>query len=120
MPKRTGAKRGHKCGKEFDRYCTDCWERRLQKMHLTEYAGAHTSETTWLPQSILEHLPWTEEEAREGGVFKPRRKRGHSNTEAFYSGTPDTSENNELINTIFSVTSNEIDSLCETNNTFNT
>ena len=89
-------------------------------MHLTEYAGAHTSETTWLPQSVLEHLPWTEEDARDGEAFRPRRKRGHGSTEAFYSGTPDTSENNERINAMLSETSDEIDSICEASNTFNT
>jgi hypothetical protein len=54
MPKRTGAKKGHKCSKEFDRFCDECWERRLKVMNLEMGRAQHSSETTYIPQRELE------------------------------------------------------------------
>jgi len=34
MPKRNGAKKGHDCSEEFDRWCDKCWDTRLQNSGL--------------------------------------------------------------------------------------
>lgn len=54
MPKRNGPKKGHKCSKEFDRFCDECWNHRLKVMNLEMGRAQHSGETTYIPQLELE------------------------------------------------------------------
>jgi hypothetical protein len=54
MPKRTGAKKGHKCAVEFDRYCPACWKKRLKVMGMGEDTGARRDKNTYMPQREFE------------------------------------------------------------------
>lgn len=54
MPKRNGPKKEHKCSREFDRFCDECWDRRLKVMNLGMGRAQHSGETTYIPQLELE------------------------------------------------------------------
>lgn len=54
MPKRAGAKKGHKCGAEFDRYCPACWKKRLKAIGMGEDTGARRDKNTYMPQREFE------------------------------------------------------------------
>jgi hypothetical protein len=55
MPKRNGPKKGHTCSKEFDRFCDECWDRRLKIMNLEMDRAKHSGKTTYIPQLELEN-----------------------------------------------------------------
>lgn len=48
MPKRDGPRKGHKCSKEFDRFCAECWERRLKTAGLGECQDRETDKVTYV------------------------------------------------------------------------
>lgn len=73
MPKRDGPKKGHKCGKEFDRYCPNCWEERLKTLHLTEFAGADTDKVTYTDPSKVALIMERESAEMYTGQYYSRR-----------------------------------------------
>jgi hypothetical protein len=66
MPKRTGAKKGHQCSTGIDKYCPDCWEKKLKRMGLTEDAGARRDKLSLVPQLLMASFADQKEAPRRG------------------------------------------------------
>ena len=120
MPKRTGAKKGHKCGNGIDTYCLDCWATRLKAMGLSPDADARRDKVTYMPQRDLERWAWAlgagEQEGvyRGEGIYAPSRltepcgdDAGHDHETGEPDETDEHVENKTRLNAILSETLTE-------------